>query len=530
MSFFDILKSGILIITTVLLLILTLPVIQPYLFLNYLYLLAISAILLIFITNIQIFLTGKIKLPNKTVGWSSLIFIFSTGLSIFFFSPNIIQALLNPNFGLLALTSLFIFSLYFTGLRQQSKNIIITVSLIISLISVIIYFKYNYTSFPPIKYSLLAAQEIFRGPLNTVFGVGVNNYPSVFLKIKDTAFNQSQLWESDTFYQSNSAFLHILTETGLFGFFSLILILIISALQWLKINKITLIFVIFITVEFILLPPSIPSFLLLFLLLTYNTQENENPGRQENLLIIDKKQNPLFYLIPFLMVLILAGSAYFIGRVYLADYYFAKSLHSGNIKEVYDNQKLAIIINPFIDNYRKTFSQTNLLIADSISSRATEPSKEDKQTLTKAIQAAVEEAKSAVRLNENDAANWENLAVIYRNILNLAQNADAWSISSYQRAIILDPQNPKYRLSLGGVYFLLKRYDDAIRLFEETTELKPDWPNAYYNLAWAYYEKGDRIKAISNMEKTISLLTGQNETVEIKTARKDLDKFKLKKK
>lgn len=238
------------------------------------------------------------------------------------------------------------------------------------------------------------------------------------------------------------------------------------------------------------------------------------------------RNKPYLYFIPFLLVLSLLLSFYLTARALLAEYYFKKSLRSKSVKEVYDYQRLSITTNPYIDQYRTRFSQTNLLIANSLMDKSKEPSTQDKQTATKAIEAAIEEAKSAVKLNDQKAANWANLAYIYRNLLNIAENADSWAISSYERAIVLEPQNINYRLQLGGVYYLLKRYDDAIQIFEETIKLKPDWPNAYYNLAWAYYQKGNNEKAILNIETTISLLSNQNNSAELTKAKEDLDRFK----
>ncbi|OGK24567.1 hypothetical protein A2954_00040 [Candidatus Roizmanbacteria bacterium RIFCSPLOWO2_01_FULL_37_12] len=236
-------------------------------------------------------------------------------------------------------------------------------------------------------------------------------------------------------------------------------------------------------------------------------------------------EKPYFYSIPLFLTILLLVSSYIIFRAILAEYYFNKSLTSEPVKDIYEYQRLSIITNPYIEKYRLRFSQTNLLIANSLLDKSKDPSPQDRQTATKAIQAAIEEAKAGVKLNDQKAANWANLAEIYKHLLNIAENADSWAISSYQRAIVLDPQNANYRLELGGVYYLLKKYDDAVRSFEEVIKLKPDWPNAYYNLAWTFYQKGQIDKAISNMQTTISLLAKQGNDAEFKKANGDLEHF-----
>ena len=129
---------------------------------------------------------------------------------------------------------------------------------------------------------------------------------------------------------------------------------------------------------------------------------------------------------------------------------------------------------------------------------------QDKQIIAQSIQASIAEAKAAITLNPQKASHWENLAGIYRGIIKTAEDADAWTISSYQRAISLDPRNPSYRLSLGGVHYSLGNYESAISFFEQAVNLKPDWSNAYYNLAWAAYNVKDYTKAIKAMEKVVS--------------------------
>ena len=49
----------------------------------------------------------------------------------------------------------------------------------------------------------------------------------------------------------------------------------------------------------------------------------------------------------------------------------------------------------------------------------------------------------------------------------------------------------------------LKRYDEAVRLFTLATEIDPDRPGAFINLAWAYNAKGDKKKALKALQTAV---------------------------
>ena len=275
--------------------------------------------------------------------------------------------------------------------------------------------------------------------------------------------------------------------------------------------------------------------------------------RKRNIL----KRKPYLYSLPIIFAFLLAISFFLLARAVQAEFYFTKSLSTRIAKEIYSYQKKAVLINPYNSAYRRAFSQTNLLIAGGIvrqsddqqntltpgveerggfaprsseneagKTSGVELSDTDRQTIIQAIRASIDEAKAAVKLDDHDSKNWENLALVYRNLINLVEDADLWAISSYQRAIILDPNNPELRLGLGGVYYSISEYKEAIKAFEEAIKLKPGWPNAYYNLAWNHYKIGNQSQAISGMEKVITLLKSQNKGSELKQAEKDLSEFK----
>jgi tetratricopeptide (TPR) repeat protein len=251
---------------------------------------------------------------------------------------------------------------------------------------------------------------------------------------------------------------------------------------------------------------------------------------------------PLYLGIVLFSFIFLTGFGYLLGRSYLAEIYFKKALDGivkNDAKQAYENMRQAIIFNPYIERYRINFSQINLLLANNIAAKANQQpqgknqkpyqlTEQDRQNISQAIQAAIAEGKAAVTLNPQKALNWENLAQIYRNIINTAQGADVWTISAYQRAIVSDPQNPIYRLNLGGVYYSLGNYEEAAKIFEQAVILKPDWPNAYYNLAWANFQKQKYQEAVSAMENVIRLLDPKKDKADYDKVKKELEEFKKK--
>ncbi len=220
-------------------------------------------------------------------------------------------------------------------------------------------------------------------------------------------------------------------------------------------------------------------------------------------------RSPLLAWIIFIVVLILAlPSFYLVGRAYAAEVLFQNALTSASNndgKTTYDTLIKTIQANPYRDSYRVVYSQINLLLANSLAT-GEKLSDADRTTVTQLVQQAIREAKNAAALNPQKVTNLENLAGVYRNLLNFAQGADAWTIASYRQAILLDPINPNLRIALGGVFYAQKNYDDAIRFFQSAVDLKSDLANAHYNLAAAYREKGEYAKALPFLETAVQLV------------------------
>jgi len=357
------------------------------------------------------------------------------------------------------------------------------------------------------------AAESFKNWRLFLFGVGPTSFLDAFSQFRPVSYNLSNLW-AIRFSFSGNYYFHLLTTVGVLG---------LASFAWLifKVVRIqikadrnlqekTLIVFIPLVVIFLLFAFIFHNFLLLFSLYLLLALFSLNlPPKGEY--IESSKIAAWSIFIPTTLAIL--ACFYFVGRTYAAEVYFRNSLrafanNAGN--DAYNNQIKAIILNPFNDNYRLAYSQTNLALAYSLANKS-DLSDQDRQNITVLVQQAIREAKTAVNLNKNRVVNWENLANVYRQLINFAQGADQWAITALSQAIKLDPINPQLKLSLGGIYYALNNYDEAIRWFQQAVDVKPNFANGYYNLAAAYREKGDFKKAHEAMQTTVSLVPSTSE-------------------
>ncbi|MFH1827582.1 MAG: tetratricopeptide repeat protein [bacterium] len=391
---------------------------------------------------------------------------------------------------------------------------------------------------PSYKHSWFAAVETLKSILSSLFGVGVDNFSNIFARIKDLSFNQSDLWNNTISY-SRSTILHIFTTTGLFGLLGFLSIVFSSLgslgkLDKEKKNSILPMFV-FMFLAMLLVTPSLFLFFLFFV--TIAVINSEILKNEDSKTSIDLKDLiPLHFGIILVLVLFIGTSSYLLGRTYAASVYSNNAilnLNKGNLSSSYRDQRNAINLNPYNENYRTFFSQTNLLYADTIIKNAKKDennqvqlAEDEKLQVSQAIQQSISEAKNSVALNSLSPKNWAGLGDIYSNLINATQGSDSWAISSYQRAINLDPNNPAYRVKLGSVYYLLGKYPDSTILFRQAVTLKPDWANARYNLGWSLYQQKDYQSAATEMKTVLTLLDKNKNPQDYKNAKETFDNFK----
>lgn len=237
----------------------------------------------------------------------------------------------------------------------------------------------------------------------------------------------------------------------------------------------------------------------------------------------------LFPIIIFIVFVIVATPFMVkVAQAAQADYYHRQALNQSNKNGTltYEYLQKAETLNPNIALYRVDLAQTNFALANAIvvQKGPTEQNPEgsltdeDRQTIQTLLSQSINEGRAAVTLSPRSAANWEVLATIYKNITGVAQNALDFSLAAYGQAIQRDPLNPALRVSVGGIYYAGGNYDLAARFFSDAANLKPDYANAYFNLAVTMRESGDITNAVLVAQQLVNILGDKKDSQDYKTA------------
>ncbi len=393
----------------------------------------------------------------------------------------------------------------------------------------------------------VAIDSLKESPL---WGMGPGNYLTAFNRFKPFSYNQTFSW-ANRFGAAKNIYLTSITETGLVGLASWA-ILIAALVKILKKsfakvkeespvslfeNSSLEISLLTLLVVALFIPAGITTWVMIFVFVAlvsvvspanlnltvfssgFSTEGYEKPK--------SSKFPALILAIPIVLAVLVLG--FFSVRAVRAEAKYKVALDAvtkNDGKKTYDSLREAITLNPYVDRYHLSYSQVNLALANTLATKK-DLTEADRTTISQLIQQAIREGKSGAALNLQRSGNWENLAAIYRAIMAFATGADQFAVQTYSQAIALDPLNPTLRISLGGIYYALGMYDEAIKVFELAVSAKSDLANSHYNLSATYAAKGEIEKAITEMTTVLSLIPKDSSDYDV--AKKDLDALEAKK-
>lgn len=436
-----------------------------------------------------------------------------------------------PLGGSLAAVALFAALLPLTAKRAFDKRILYSIYFILLLLGVGAQGFHSLPGKPTTPVVLpfssgwgIALETAKKQPL---LGVGPGNFLEAFNRFRPIEHNSTSFWNL-RFTVGSNWYLDIFTVAGIVGLGALaFLALSVARLgrpgSFGESDKGVLYSLYFILILFALVPAGAVLVVAFYLLLA-----TVGGAAGRSISVSTQSASSPANILPGLLLLVAGATtliAFYFGlptvRAEVAYKAALDAVAANDGQKAYDSMRDAIRLDIHAVHYRITNSQLNLALANSIANAASQKaaseasaeeakqgqvSETDRNTISTLVQQAIGEAKAAISLHQNLSTSWANLAQIYRSIMGLAQGADQFAIGSYQQAIALEPTNPNLRIELGGIFYALKQYDEAVRAFELAVAAKPDLANAHYNLAIALRDAGKTTRAAAEMRQTLALI------------------------
>jgi len=529
--------------------------------------------LAMFLSVILVILVAKILETQRTKSKISLIskWIYLIGLTCFLiivdFTPSWILILLS--FGGLVGVSLWsrVFRVEVNKLLLPICLIIISLFCLISSPPKVIFGSSSVLGTLPqeeiLNYSTswyIGVKSAFSSLKNFFFGSGLGTFYYDFSKFKPESFNKTWLWQI-RFDRPGSHWAEILATMGGLGFLSYFVL--ISMFILISLALIGVIkkqnssapltekereekkrLVLFLSVFFALIIchfvyyQTLSIGVLFWTILATGVVLWQKPQKEKVISFENFPELSLVFSTGVMLLGIFIGGIWFYGiKCYIADMSYFKAIISPQKEKITKLEK-AVRLNPRLSAYRVSLSQVYL---NELIKELQKPQKErDNSSLQRYVALAVAEGKTATQLQENIVGNWENLGLIYKNIVGLAEGAIEWGIKSFKKASELDPQNPVLLTEIGKLYLLkndlqkAKEYfekahkkkqdyvpcllqkalvlekednlDGAIELLEDLKSKYPFNIDVMFQLGRMYFNKGEVEKAITQFKNVISLV------------------------
>ncbi len=375
----------------------------------------------------------------------------------------------------------------------------------------------------PFGVSWSVAVDVMKAPRSALIGVGAENFSAAYTQFRPSWTNSTPWW-NNIFGQGFNTPLTLLATGGLLSLLAwlwLLITFLTHAKAWMKESPFLTFFILgsflvelFFPSNVVLL--SLQAVAMAFLISTQQT--GKTLIHLFKTVSFDFGSASTRSTVATFLPVVIAGGLFLlglfgVGRAYAASHYLYRSAiaaQKNDAVQTYELQLKARNMNPYLSLYRTNFAVTNLAIASALANK-TDITEQDRTQVSQLVQQAITEAKASTVLRPDDTQSWRVLGQIYRNLIGSAEGADQWTVTSYVRAIELHPADPSLRLELGSIMYSLQKFDEASLLFQQAAELKPDYVNAYYNLANSLKQSNHLDQAKVAYQKTLSLLQADSE-------------------
>lgn len=361
-----------------------------------------------------------------------------------------------------------------------------------------------------------------------ILGIGPNRFGDIWSMYKPIGINSTQFW--DTRFDFGSGLLPTLVSTtGVLGILSLLVFLFIYILTGVtslfltfknssnQIMPLFFLMSLYLLVAAFFYPVGMVLFSLTFAIIgIFVSLFNANIPQGE--IEIAFSSSPKKSLISLLLLVAMMIVSFVFGFKYVERLasvsYFSKALNAENIDSAVVGIGNANLLYQN-DLYLRSYSQAYLLKLNSLLSKGSALTEEEKASLQGNLDQALRGANSAILYNKENYQNFTMSGSVFNMLTSLGvEGSFDKAIDAYKQASLLNPLNPGIQLALARTSFTTNKIKEAKEYANRALELKADYVDALVMLSQIAKKEGNNTSALSYAEKALALLPTNKELID----------------
>lgn len=352
-----------------------------------------------------------------------------------------------------------------------------------------------------------------------IFGVGPNRFGEAWSMYKPQVINSTQFWDA-TFDSGSGLIPTFATTTGILGIVAWLAFLFFffkdgmkAIFTSIKNSSESELSTFFVGALYLMIASFFYSGGAVILLLTFaftgifvGLYSNGRGGKEINFSFLHNPKKTFVSIMAMVIIMIATAAA---GFKYLERFisvsYFGKALAAQNIETAESSINRAVNIYQN-DLYLRTYAQVYLVKLNSLASKGSTLTDQEKLDLQGSFDRAVAGAQLATNADKTNYINFRALGAVYETVGSYGvTGAYDRAVEAYQKASELSPNNPGLQLAISRISFVEGKVKEAKEYATKALKLKNNYIDALIVLSQVAKSEGDMTSAINYAETALSL-------------------------
>ncbi len=361
-----------------------------------------------------------------------------------------------------------------------------------------------------------------------IFGIGPNKFNQAWVMYKPDIINSTQFWNTPFMFGSGLLPTFAVT-TGIVGILAWLILIVLFVMNGVKnilwsikgrMNHESVLYfliALYLMVAAFFYASGVVLFLLAFAFLGIyigifaSSREN---GVMEISFLEDPRKSFFSILLLVVLMIVSAGISFKYIERFASVSYLRGALAADTVEKAEASINKAIQLHQN-DFYFRTYAQIYLFKLNTLISKQTALTEDEKVLLQSYFDEAVNASNLAISYDKENYLNYDMLGAVYNTAAGLGvKDAYAKSIEAYLQASKLNPKNPALKLAISKNYFADNKIKEAKDFAKESIALKPNYTLGLIFLSQLEKNQGNNTEAILYAEQALSTVPGDKDVLQ----------------